>query len=200
MYRHHATLERIRSVLKADFLSAEIMDYQLTEQVAEGAPCAVKIRLRHTHDEAVEAIEGAGVGMIDAVYHGLVAHYAQNYPSLKTIQITHFEVTSRISSSDRQGADAVGVVALTVSNSEGKAFEFEQSGRSVVAAAIAVTVEALEFFVNSERAFILIYRALVDAKARNRSDLIQGFTHTLAELVNTTSYTEVIESIKAEML
>ncbi|MFN3202846.1 MAG: hypothetical protein ACE366_30920 [Bradymonadia bacterium] len=200
MFRHHATLERIRAVLKDDFLSAEIIDYQLIEQVAEGAPCEVTIRLRHTHDETVQTISGRGVGMVDAVYHGLIDHYAQNYPSLETIQITHFEVKSRMDTSEKKGADAVGVVSLTVTNSDGRTFEFEQSGRSIVASAIGVTVEALEFFVNSERAFIRIYKALRDAKARRRSDLVQGFTATLAELVNTTSYTQIIEDIKAEML
>lgn len=200
MFRHRATLDRIKDVLKEEFLSAEIIDYQLTERVAEHTPCEVVIRLRHSNDEAVQTIKGTGVGMVDAVYHGLMAHYAQTYESLQTIQITQFGVTTKMETSEEKGFDAVGVVSLTLANSEGNTFEFEQQGRSVVAATIEITVEALEFFVNSERAFKRIYRALCDAKARNRADLVQAFTGTLAQLVNTTSYAQVIERIKSEML
>jgi hypothetical protein len=130
-----------------------------------------------------------------------MAHYAREFRSLETIQFTGFAVRARMDTTRAgTGSDAVGVVSLTVRNSEGNLFEFERQGRSLVATAVSVVVEALEHFVNAERAFISVYKALQDARERGRSDLVQTYTAQLTELVRTTSYTQVIERIKAETL
>ncbi|MCA9547300.1 MAG: hypothetical protein KC613_23015, partial [Myxococcales bacterium] len=57
-----------------------------------------------------------------------------------------------------------------------------------------------EYFVNSERAFVMLHRALLDAKGRHRADLVEQYTSKLAELVNSTSYSEVIQKIREESL
>lgn len=195
--RRDATVELIKRVLKDDYLQLLVEDYQLRENVAAGGECHVTVRLKNQIDGTLEVIEGRGVGSIDALYHGLMEHYAREFQSLETIQFTGFSVKGKMETSrDHKGLDAVAEVVLTVQNSEGRVFEFEESGRSLVAAGLAVVVDAVEYFINSERAFISVYRALCDARERGRSDLVQTYTSQLAELVNTTSYTRVIERIK----
>jgi hypothetical protein len=44
-----------------------------------------------------------------------------------------------------------------------------------------------------------MYHALKDARERNRSDLVQRYTNTMAMLVENTSYSEVIDKIRSEI-
>ena len=147
-----------------------------------------------------ESITGTGVGFIDALYHGMIAYYGREYPSLETISFTGFSVRAEMETSHQKGADAEGVVSLAATNSDGRVFTFEESGRSIVAASIAVVVEALEYFINSERAFLTVYNARQDAADRNREDLVRSFTEQMMQLVKVTSYSSVIERAKAEAL
>lgn len=200
-HRRTESEELITQVLGEDYLVLHVDRYELVEDVGNGGPCRVTATLRHEIDAKEKiSIEGEGVGIIDALYHGMMAHYAQEFPSLETINFTGFSVSAKMETTQSKGADAEGLVALTVTNSDGNDFSFEHSGRSIVAAAIEVVVEALEYFVNSERAFVSVHKALKDAKARSRADLVQTYTGQLAQLVKTTSYSSVIEGIKAEAL
>lgn len=196
--RRPATEALIQQVLGEDYLSLQVIHYQLSEELAADSQCRVEIRLRHTGGEV--DIGGEGTGFIDAAYHGLMRHFAQEFQSLSTIKFTGFEVSGKMDTGHDQGLDAEAVITLTVQNSEGHGFVFDSAGRSTVAAALQAVVAAAEFFVNSERAFLRVHTALVDARKRNRADLIQSYTAKLAELVNTTSYSEVIERIRRESL
>ena len=202
MGRRAATEEMIRRVLKDDYLALAIERYSITEDVVAGDGARVRVELRdRTTPERAQVVEGTGVGIVDALYSGMHDHYAREFDSLNTITFTRFGVQGRMETAkDDLGLSAEAVVSLTVQNSQGHSFEFEQSHRSLAVAALGVVVQAMEYFVNSERAFISVYRALCDAKERRRSDLVGSYTAQLAELVNTTSYTDVIERIKAEAL
>ncbi len=198
--RRNATEDLIKRVLGEDYLSLKVDHYALSEDVGRGGKCQVVARLRHEIDRSrTVEIKGEGVGFLDALYHGLMEHYAREFESLSTITFAGFSVQGQMETSEGSGADAEGLINLVVHNSEGREFIFEESGRSMLAAAIAVVVGAAEYFVNSERAFISVYNAMSDAKDRRRSDLVGTYTGQLAELVNTTSYTRVIESIKAQL-
>lgn len=201
MHRRNATSQLIRDVLKETYLDLDIGHIALVEDVAAGTPSRVEVTLREARgDTREQVITGTGVGIVDALYHGLVEHYAPEYPSLRTITFTGFDVTGRMGTGHKSGLDAEAGVTLTVENSDGRTFEFSESGRSLVAASLQVVTEAAEYFINSERAFVTVYRAMCDARERGRADLVQTYTGQLAELVNTTSYSEVIERIKSEAL
>lgn len=201
MHRRTATTQLIRDVLKETYLGLQLDRIELAEDVAAGTSSEVRVTLRETRDETrAQVIAGKGVGIVDALYHGLVEHYAPEYPSLRTIAFTGFEVTGRMGTGAKNGLDAEAAVTLTVQNSDGRGFEFTDADRSLVAAALSVVTEAAEYFINSERAFVTVYRAVCDARERGRADLVQTYTTQLAELVNTTSYSEVIQRIKDEAL
>ena len=53
-----------------------------------------------------------------------------------------------------------------------------------------------EYFVNSERAYITLYKALENARERNRQDLVDTYKAQMAEVVKSTSYSEVIERLQ----
>jgi hypothetical protein len=145
-------------------------------------------------------IAGKGVGVIDAFFQGMVERFATEYPSLKTIQFNSFSVQARLDTKQGfSGTDAEGEVVLEIINSEGKTFNFIHISRSVIGGGIITTLLGLEYFINSERAFVTIYHAIKDAKERGRSDLVQRYTNMLATLVKNTSYSEVISKLKEEL-
>ena len=200
MVQLDATLALVKQILKDDYLSLTVADYEISEPVIRDGPCRAVVTLRDPRGE-MRTIMGEGVGVVDALYHGMLGHYALEFGSLNTIQLSGFTVRGEMDTSrDKKGSDAVSVVTVTVSNSSGHSFDFERSGRSMVAAALAAVVEAIDFFINSERAFISAYHAVCDARERGRGDLVQDFTHQLSQLVATTSYTEVIKRIQDEVL
>ena len=198
MHRRTATEEIIREVLQEDYIELEVKKYVIKE-VMDASLCSVSVEMKPLVSGAKAAtVLGEGVGFVDALYSGLVNHYAAEYPSLSTITFTGFEIDANMGSSRRQGADAECAVTLVVRNTEEREFRFEDKGRSLVAASFRVVVEAAQYFINSERAYISVYRALCDARERSRPDLIERYTGRLAQLVTTTSYSEVIERIKNE--
>ena len=196
MYHRSATEELIQKVLNEGYVNLSADTYELRETLGEGQ-CSVCVSLTRTDpSERSEQINGTGVGFVDALYHGLVDHYAREYPSLETVTFTGFEVKGNMGTTHAQGADAECVVTLIVKNTAGREFRFEDRDRSLVAASLRVVVEAAEYFINSEKAYITVFNAMTDARQRNRPDLIERYTGQLAELVKTTSYSEVIERIQ----
>ena len=199
MFHRTATEELIQQVLGTDYVNLKATEYHLRENLGDGE-CSVDVKLiRSSSLDTVDEITGRGVGFIDALYHGLLEHYAREFPSLNTIVFTAFDVTGDMATSHKQGSDATCVVTLSVQNTDGRVFRFEESGRSLVAASLQVVVEAAEYFINSEKAYITVYKAMADAKERNRPDLVETYTAHLAQLVKTTSYSEVIEKFHAEI-
>jgi len=146
-------------------------------------------------------IAGKGTGAIDAFFQGMVERFATEYPSLRTIRFSAFTVQARLDTKKEfSGADSEGEVALEITNSEGKAFLFIHSSRSIIGSGIITTLLGLEYFINSERAFVAMYHAIKDAKERNRPDLVQRYTDTVAKLVQNTSYSEVISKLRKELV
>ena len=199
MHQRTASEELIQTVLGTDYVNLSTSEYTIQETLGQSA-CSVKLKLlRNASREHVDEIVGTGVGFVDAVYNGLIDHYAPEYPSLRTITFTGFEVTGNMGTSRSRGADAECLVSLIVNNSERKEFRFEDRGRSLVAAALRVVVESAEYFINSEKAYVTVYNAMSDAKKRQRPDLMESYMSQLAELVKTTSYSEVIGRIQNEV-
>ncbi len=142
-------------------------------------------------------VEGKGVGVVDAIFNGLLDRYAREYQSLKTIQLTGFHVDADIETKKAQaGADAVGRVTLDVTNSEGKHFTFADKSRSVTISIARAVIAMVQYFVNAERAFLTLHNARRDAAARGREDLVSRYTAEMAEVVESTSYAEVIANIR----
>jgi hypothetical protein len=130
----------------------------------------------------------------------LIQRYSREYQSLKSIELAGFSVQAQIESKRRRaGLDALGTVEVAVTNSEGRRFTFKDASRSVTASAARAVIAVAEYFVNAERAFVTLSHARKDAVARGRQDLVARYTAELAEVVKSTSYAEVIESLRREL-
>jgi hypothetical protein len=188
--------ELIKRVLGSNFLALGLVKLSIDEDAGE----STHLRAKVTEGEQAVEVEGTGVGVVDALYNGLLDRYAREYQSLKTIQIVGFQLAADMESKKAQaGVDAVGKVTLEVKNSEGKYFSFTHSSRSVTTSSACAVLEAVQYFVNAERAFLTLYNARRDALQRGREDLVSRYTAELSEVVQSTSYAEVIANIRKEL-
>jgi len=193
--RPHKNNELIKRVLGDDYLELNILKFTLVEE-HDKETSAVKVETVDTQGNT-QLVEGEGCGMVDALFSGLLGRYAIEYQSLETIELANFQVEAKLDTKQRQsGVDAIGKVILDVRNSEGHTFPFSDESRSIATSTARAVLACVEYFVNAERAFIKLHTSLEDAKERNRPDLIGRYTREIAEVVKSTSYAEVIESIK----
>ena len=184
----------IRRVLGTNYLQLSLVKLL----VEEDGQASVKVTVAEG-DQRVEA-EGKGVGMVDALYAALLDRYSREYQSLKTISLAGFAVAADMESKKAlAGVDAVGRVTLDVKNSEGRHFSFTDASRSVLNSTAKVVIAAVEYFANAERAFVTLHNARRDALARGREDLVSRYTAEMAEVVEATSYAEVIANIRKEI-
>ena len=191
-----ANLELIRRILGPNYLERRLTRLS-TEEVPE---LAAKVVVEVTESGAAATIESEGVGPIDALWGALVGRYAREYQSLKSLELAGFSVSAAIESKRRRaGLDALARVELAVHNSEGKRFTFHDESRSVTVSAARAVIAIAEYFVNAERAFVTLFNARKDALSRGRQDLVARYTAELAEVVKSTSYAEVIESLRKEL-
>lgn len=196
--RPHANLELIKQVLGQDYLVLEVESVVCEEAIDTGR-CKVKVETKDNRG-VTQIVEGEGVGVVDALIGGLFKRYEIEYQSLKSIELANFQVKAHLDTKKRRaGADSVGEVVLVVRNSEGTQFSFSDESRSILVSTARAVIAAVEYFVNAERAFIMLYRARQDARERNRDDLVTRYTRELGEVVKSTSYAEVIEGIKKEI-
>jgi len=192
-------VKMMREVLGETYTHLHVNRVTIEENI-EDAQTSITCKVTDELSGDKSVIEGQGVGVVDAFFQGMVTRFAQEYPSLKTIRFQSFAVQAQLETKTGfAGTDSQGEVTLEIANSEGKVFTFTHSSRSVISSVIIATLLALEHFINGERAFVSLYHALKDAKARNRSDLVQRFTNNMATLVNNTSYSEVIDRIREDL-
>ncbi len=191
----HDNLDVIRRVLAANYLELSLGKLRLEEE----PEVATKVHVSVLEGGNAVEVEGQGVGLVDALYAALLGRFAIEYQSLKSIQLAGFVVDADFETKKgKAGVDAVGKVTLDVTNSEGRRFTFQDTSRSVTVSVARAVLAVVQYFVNAERAFITLHKARKDAQDRGRVDLVARFTAELAEVVESTSYAEVIESIKRE--
>jgi hypothetical protein len=191
----HDNLDLIKKVLGKDYLELTLKHLAVEED--PGVKTTVKVTVADG-GPPVE-IEGQGVGVVDAIYAAMLARFALEYQSLKSITLAGFLVDADVESKKgKVGVDAVGKVTIDVTNSEGRRFTFSDASRSVTGSVARAVLAVVQYFINAERAFITLHKARKDALDRGRSDLVARFTAELAEVVESTSYAEVIEQIKRD--
>jgi hypothetical protein len=194
-----STLEHdplIRRVLGTNYLQLGMVKLVVEEDPNDGS----KVKAHITEGTEAVDVDGKGVGVVDAFYNALLARYAREYQSLKTIQLVGFKVDADIQTKKASaGVDAVGKVTLDVTNSEGRHFTFTDASRSVTTSTARSVLACVQYFINAERAFLTLYNARRDALSRGREDLVARYTAEMAEVVEATSYADVIANIRKEL-
>jgi hypothetical protein len=186
----------IRRVLGTNYLQLGMVKLVVEEDPNDGS----KVKAHITEGTEAVDVDGKGVGVVDAFYNALLSRYAREYQSLKTIQLVGFKVDADIQTKKASaGVDAVGRVTLDVTNSEGRHFTFTDASRSVTTSTARSVLACVQYFINAERAFLTLYNARRDALTRGREDLVARYTAEMAEVVEATSYADVIANIRKEL-
>jgi hypothetical protein len=187
----------IRRVLGTNYLELSLARLRVDEEPDVSTRASVAVAERG--GQHIE-VEGSGVGVVEAIYHALLGRYGVEYQSLRTVRLSGFSVEADLDTRNGgDGVDAIGTVIIDVVNSEGRRFHFTDSSRSVTASIARAVIAVVQYFVNAERAFFTLHNARRDAVERGRVDLVQRYTAELAEVVECTSYAEVIENLKKEL-
>lgn len=186
----------MREILQEDYLQLVVTSYKLEEELAEGRS-RIRCLMKNMSDESVE-IHGEGVGLIDAVFDAMRSHLSEDYSSLNSIRFSQFSIKGLISS-DQESTKAEAQATVGILNSAGREFVFQTQEPSVSRAGIQATVNATEYFVNSERTYVRLHEILNHYRKEGRTDLVEKYTDLMTQVVQNTSYSEVVEQIKKEM-
>ena len=193
-------LALMREVLGSNYTDLQVQRVVVEEDLVHGSTSITCELTSDGESPETMVIAGKGVGLIDAFFAGVQSRFAEEYPSLKTIRFSSFTVEGQLDTKQEfAGTDSQAAVTVEIVSSEERVFRFSYTSRSFIAAAIVSTLEGLEYFINSERAFVTMYHARQDAEERRRPDLVQRYTSTMAKLVQNTSYSEVIDKLRTEL-
>ena len=194
--KQHEMISKMKEVLQDDYLHLELEKYSLTEALAEET-CQIQCSLTQA-DGTNFTVEGQGVGAIDAFFAALRDRLADDYPSLKSIRFSEFKIEGLLSSDvgPRQATKAEAEATVGILNSEGKEFVFKSTAPSVSRSGMEATLKAAEYFVNSERTYVKLHEILEHYRSEGRTDLVDKYTDLMSEVVENTSYSEVVEQIR----
>lgn len=197
--KQQEALALMREVLQEDLLQLQAEGYKLEESLS-GGRCDVFLTVRNPHTGELFPIDGTGVGLVDAVFRGLKARFTKDYQSLESIEFASFEVKGIMNSGHDALTDAEARVEIGVRNSFDRLFHFETQSRSIGKACIDGLLRTVEYFVNSELAFVRMYKARSHYESEGRNELVSKYTAMMTQMVANTSYSEVIDRIQKEAL
>ncbi|MCK6508982.1 hypothetical protein L6R29_03305 [Myxococcota bacterium] len=193
--RHLETLDIMKDVLQENYLHVRLENFRVEERgPQENSQILSQIRRSDRND--LITLEGEGSGALHGFFVALRDHLSEEFPSVRAIHFTSIRAESVPNSNRNHPTDAEAEVFLTIRNSYGDELEFRNRSRSLMRATLDCIVDAVEYFVNSEKAYVQIYRALNHYREQGRSDLVDKYTSLLSVVVRSTSYTEVIEQLK----
>jgi hypothetical protein len=187
---------RMQEILQDDFVSLQVKSYEVREDFERGT-CHIRATVLEAPSLSISDVDADGVGMIDAFFTALNTRYAAEHPSLQSLRFTRVTVTGLLNeSTNGRGTDARAQAEIGVTNSYGTEFSFGAVTPSVSRSSLEAVAAAVEFFVNSERAYVTAWRALEHAKSGGRHDLVSRYTDWLSHIVRNTSYSAVIERLR----
>lgn len=190
----------LKDLLAGKYLTLSIGALSIDEQVATGET-QVRCELSIANIEGVldnYNVVGAGMGFIDALFNGVcdkIVDDCQTFDNL-SIQEFHVEVDkNELREAKRRGVQGSAAnvdICLILHNgylTKSSAYmPFRSRSRSLVSAGVQVVMQAVEFYVNSEKAVMELRSLINNAKERNRIDLVERYISMLSTLTENTSY------------
>ncbi len=188
----------MREVLGDEFRTLDVHRYELSEDFGDGH-CVIRCEGVENPGAKSFEVRGKGVGMLDAFFSALRARYQGEFPSLETIRFSSFSVRGLMGDANAQQAtDAQAEATVGVSNSSNTEFHFSALSPSVSHSSIEAVLEAVEYFLNSEQAYVRIYKALQHHKTSGRPEMVARYTELISEMVRNTSYSSAVERLQSQ--
>lgn len=193
--RREISDEVIRKVLNDKYLSFAIDKLSINEDlIGRNTNIYCALTITNLEGKKIEYdIEGSGRGLVDALFNSLTARLVDDCHSLSNLRLVEFSI--KVDEADLKklrrkgrGTDAHVEAYIGINNGSGKVIPFDCRSQSMIAVAVGVVQNTIEFFVNSERAVLRLKDLINNAKERNRGDLCSQYTVMLSDLVYNTSY------------
>ena len=184
-------------VLGDDWLHIQVPSYLLSEDTGRAK---VVLQLQRSDADSTVQAGGSGVGLVDAVSHALRDVLVSEFPSLDNIYFKRFFVSGELDLADGQGTDAGATAELHIENTYLSTAVFISETRSVTFSSVTAVVQAIEFYVNAERAVLRLINWIKHYNKASRPDLVDRYTLKLGDLVKIASYSTAIEKARQEKL
>lgn len=199
MKNQEALTQLIAEVLDQDLVELSIASFKVFEAFDSGR-VELSAQLHEKRNAEDIELSSQGVGTVHAFFNGLLQHFSEAYPSLKSINFADFRVEGELATAETDNrSDSSCTAVLLVRTSEDEFFEFRYPSNSVTSASLGSVTRAVAFFINSERAFVQLHNALAYARSEHRQDSVQRYTEQLTRLVEATSYSAVIAKLKEDL-
>lgn len=186
----------MKDTLQDEFLHFSLESFRVEERLESETMSRIVALIRLSNREDRLPIEGEGSGTLHAFFMALRDRLGEEYPSIKAIQFTEIRARSLSLPRSLHPTEAEVEVSLILTNSYGDHMDFVARSRSLIRATLEGFLQGVEYFVNSEKTYVRLYRALEHYRSQGRSDLIDKYTSLLTMVVRNTSYTEIIERMK----
>lgn len=188
----------MREVLGDDFRTFEVHRYEIREDFDDDH-CTIRCEAVENPGERAFEVHARGVGMLDAFFSALRERYQGEFPSLESIRFSSFSVRGLMGDANaEQATDAKAEATVGVTNSKNTEFHFSALSPSVSHSSIEAVLAAVEYFVNSEQAYVRIYKALQHHKTSGRPEMVGKYTELLSEMVRNTSYSSAVERLQEQ--
>ena len=134
-------------------------------------------------------IDVKGKGFVDAIFTHCHEELVESYTSLKNLSVVELQVKPIFSMSRKKtGTDARTDVLFMLETKEHGISEFSCRSNSVIRASFQAIMEAFQFYVNCDKAFLKLKSFLDDANRRNRADIAQQILTDMAKLTTVNNY------------
>lgn len=180
----------IKSTLEEEYIKLQVNKITFSEDCIDNI-LKVDCKFFESGGSKIKTLKSTGVGLVDALFVGLLKHYGKRFPSINSVSFEGFEVLPDFSRKIKSGSDSPVDVAIKLSNSCNSIMTFRTSGRSFVSACALGVFRAIEFYINAEKAFKKLKTLIKEAQSRNRFDISQEYVSKISTIVKVTSYEQV---------
>jgi len=191
--RQQAKYQLVRECLGNGYIKLNLINKLQVVEDIESSTTDIVCEIQKNDETFL--IEGSGKGPVDALYSSLSKKLSDEYYSLTNFHFLEFGIRADLLKRNRYswpGSNAYVESVLVIRNNDGDDFVFRAVAQSVINASLASALNAVEYFINLEEAVIRIHHAILDAKKRKRSDLINNHTMKMIQLVDKGAYEETI--------
>ena len=175
----------VKEVLDDEYWHLVINRLLIEEDIIEKCTkikCAVQIH------KSVFSIEETGRGPIDALFNGLRNNLKKSYLSFEGLSLDSFSIEGDVAPLSADMSSEVECMLAIASDTNFKPLIYRHKDASINRAAVATVLNAVEYYINSERAMKKLKFWADDAKRRNRGDLYEDSTTKMSLLLEGASY------------
>ena len=180
----------IESFLQEDFYKIDLVRLECVENFKKNETLT-KIQMKTPGRTSRIKCSGQGVGIMHSMFVCLKEMYAAEYPSLKDISLCSFIANTYIEKSSPAAIESRIEIIVEFENKYGHKTPFRASSTSLLKSAALSLISAIQYYINSEKAFVRLRSLIADADRRRRPDIKMDLIYKITKIVGVSSYEEL---------